>query len=1235
MKNKLLALMALCGATSSTMPLWAAWEDPQLSFVTPDFDAIQKGSREVYYLYHVASGMFMSNSSTACAVADDGQEVTLSYGTDYELASHAVDAADYSDAQSYRLSMMNAPTNGGFHELYLNGDGVLYVDHNKTGHILWDILPQDDGTYRLQVNQDDPTYGASNATYAGALVGVNQSEGKWNTSVNPLIIPGTAGFEGAAFDWKFVEPEVYEVYKAKLALQAQLEAADEQGFSDYADYSALYNSDNATPEALYQAVEDLKTDLVDFGLSHATPDSPVDVTERYVKEPSFANSMDGWEVVQGPGPNYQRKVGDRFQDGAGSLPEGVALENFYECYNGSGNMPNWSITQRLSGLPDGKYRVGAWVLTNRLPTEDEPNTRGLFLSATTLGGQTRTEANHAASESNSGRGYGTWGHYTVDFDVIGGTATIGLVVEGANTNWTAVDDFTLEYMGPGVTADVREVVKNNIAQIERNYTDYVENAKHGAAEDEAYKSILAVAKEAVENAEVENDSLTNLILSLQSSYDAMAATVSQYEALNMQIDNLWAVWEDNEAYVNLDLPEYEEYVTGLVDAYDAGIFDMAELDSIQPRGDKLWKESIMKALADGQTDNVTGILTNPNFDGSNDGWTKTGNGDFKNDGTRITEVWNGGTGAWEVYQELTGLPQGSYKITAQAFYSPSSGNSNSWHENYGMEGDATNDIHGFLFGNDASVALKHVMDCPLPAPLEESTDFEEITWGSESQMGQYIPHGKTSAQLVFEADPNNYLNELTCYVGEDGVLRIGMRVDDAVTWQQSWVVFDNFQVTYLGADDMTGATSALEALIREATTQLNAETLSTTETRNALDQAIEDATAALAGTLTPEVYTEEATALNKAMTAEQEAVAAAAALETKTNMHNDKLLGDGVGSYAEYAGTAAYDELENLVISLFDRIDAGTFASMAEIEELGVALDKTYSKMVSASLDFSVASKDEPMDVTALIVNPEFESQSQNESGEIQTNRSAEGWVGASVDDGQLSKVTGAFNYEIFNDSSEIHQTLYNMPAGYYRVVLNGFYRAGGYVEAALARRDSVGGMPLNAEVYLQSGAQQWTEKMPSIFDDVREFTKYNGDVFLADSLLPDMSDMVYRIIVNDVNGANSAFDAGAYETSLVFHVAEGEEPVLGVRKTGVITNDWLCFDNFRLYYYGDGDANKPDGFEDGIDDVAAEGTATVVSSTWTTLNGMKVAEPKQRGIYIRVDKMSDGTRRAVKVLVR
>lgn len=48
MKNKLLALMALCGATSSTMPLWAAWDDPELDFVNPNLTENVEGGG-VYY----------------------------------------------------------------------------------------------------------------------------------------------------------------------------------------------------------------------------------------------------------------------------------------------------------------------------------------------------------------------------------------------------------------------------------------------------------------------------------------------------------------------------------------------------------------------------------------------------------------------------------------------------------------------------------------------------------------------------------------------------------------------------------------------------------------------------------------------------------------------------------------------------------------------------------------------------------------------------------------------------------------------------------------------------------------------------------------------------------------------------------------------------------------------------------------------------------------------------------
>lgn len=67
----------------------------------------------------------------------------------------------------------------------------------------------------------------------------------------------------------------------------------------------------------------------------------------------------------------------------------------------------------------------------------------------------------------------------------------------------------------------------------------------------------------------------------------------------------------------------------------------------------------------------------------------------------------------------------------------------------------------------------------------------------------------------------------------------------------------------------------------------------------------------------------------------------------------------------------------------------------------------------------------------------------------------------------------------------------------------------------------------------------------------------------------------------------------------------------------------------------GDGDANKPDDFVSSVEEAVADGKATVVASEWYTVNGLRVAEPKQRGIYIRRDKMSDGTAKAVKLMVR
>ena len=1234
MKNSLLAMLALCGATAFTMPSWAQVEDPTLTFADPDLDAIKEGAKEVYYVYHVGTGHFMTSGNglhtwgTDLVVAEQGREVTLTYGKDYELSARDKSDPEYSDAASFRLSMMDAPSNGGFHEIFLRqADLSICVDHNKQGHILWDIMPAGDGLYNIRLNYDDPIYGGitGNPLYTNTLMGVNYTGGAWLNYVSPLIVPGSAGYENAGLEWKFVEPEVYEAYTArKNVLKPQIDAAIAAGYPGVTEYETLYNSADATPEALTEAAEELAAAVLAYSYDSASPENPMDVTSL-MQNPSFVDAngsatTSGWSTWRANNNNnFQAQAG---RPGVAVTTDGSDHPSFFERWTPDGTPHgDYYVQQTLTDIPDGKYALSAYIMSNQ--TADNGGASGLFLYGSSLTGEVTKEADVPSPDGNA---YAA--PYTVEFTVLGGQATVGMRASGYAGNWSYVADFTLKYLGADDSKTLQQVLQQRIDEAQKLYDEELSFPQHSQAGDDKFNALMELCREAVANTELDGDSLMALMDAITLRVDSLRDDIEAYETLQSKTQELSDAW-DNSVYFDQDFLAYEEFLLGLEEVYDSRTFDPAEIDSIQPRADRLWRQCVLEAMATGELTNVTGMLTNPNFDGSNNGWTKTGNGDFKNDGTRVTEVWNGKTGGWEVYQELTGLPQGSYKITAQAFYSPSSTNNNGWHENYGVEGDQTNDIHAFLFANDASKALLHVMTFPQDEKLTD--DMEEITWGGESLAGKFVAHGKASAQAVFEADPNNYLNEVVGYVGEDGVLRIGMRMEDVITWTGSWVVFDNFQVTYLGADDMSGASSALNALIEEATKLLNAESLSTTETRDALNKAIEDATAAAAGDMTPEVYAAQTEALNAAMEAEREAVSEATTLETKVNNENLKFQSIGEGSYVAYEGTEAYDELETIVMDVITTIDnEGIFASREEIKNYNDAINAGCAKMMSALYDFSVASKDAPVEVTNLIYNPSFQLYTMNDDGTATLSLSNDGWT---IEGG--GGATSGLNFEVFDDSTDIHQTLHGLPAGYYRLVFNGFYRAGDITPAALARRDSVGGMPLNAEVYLKSGENQWTETLHSIFDEVYEGPKYDdGDSFISDTLLTDMADMVYRIIVNNVAGARAAFEDGRYESSFSFQVAEGEEPVLGMRKMSKIMHDWTCIDNFRLYYLGAGDENRPDGFEDSIEDVA-EGTATVVSSIWATLNGMKIAEPKQGGIYIRIDKMSDGTTKAVKVLVR
>ena len=1233
MKNRLLALVALCGATSSTLPLWAAdWADPELTFVKPDLDGIKGGQKEVYYIYHVASEKFMSNGAdynTTFIVSNTGQEVTLSYGPDYELITHSKEANDYSAAKSYRLSLMNAPSNGGFHEVFLDPGIKCYVDHNKQGHILWDILPQDDGLYRIRVNADDPLYGinSGNPAYTNTWIGVTpNTDGGWNEIINPLIVPGTSGYEDAEFDWKFVEPEVYEVYAAKKnVLKPQLEAADEAGYTNYAKYKELYESADATVEQIEDAAEELKDAVLQFKYSSASETSPADLTAM-ITNASFSDGSNGWTSWRANNNNNFGVVTKA--QGEIATSDGFDFRTFFERWVATPPTGDYYIEQELTELPDGKYRLGAHIMTQQTAANGGP--KGLFLYAKTVAGESKKEAD---TPSPDGSSYAA--PYTVDFSVIGGTATVGMRSEGSKDGWSAVGYFTLQYMGPAGAMTMRDALNQNITEAEQQYNEEIKFKKHSQAGQKKYEDMIALAKDAAANSAVEDDSLQSIISSLQLRMDSLALDVAAYETLTTKTNDLSVAWEES-VYAEQIFPEYDLYLTDLEEAYSEGTFDPTEVDSIQPRADRIWKACILDALKmgveQGGTDNVTGLLTNPNFTGNTNGWTYQKLGGPNNDGLKygnnVAECYEQ---AFDVYQEVNGLPSGTYEISVQGFYRPA-GNA-TWSAAWGVEGDATNDVLAYVYGNDGMSKLPHVADCLQDENIGE--DCAQLTAGGADLEGKYVCNGKKSAELIM-ADGTSYLAKVKCYVGEDGKLRFGVKMPTAPeSLTAYWTLFDNFQVTYLGADDMTGAKSAMEALIGNAQDMLNKEALTTQEAKDGLNKAIEAATAVV-DNLTPETYKEHSEALNAAVEAGQEAIDAATALETKKDNHADKLGSTGEGSYEDYANTEGYGELDDVVLEIDEKINSdGIFASMEEIDDYNVKLDKAYTKMMSGNVNFSEASKDKPVDATSLIMCPSFQSKKFNtEKNEWEDVRAADGWVNASIEDGPSSKVTSAFNYEMFNDSSEIHQTLYNMPAGYYRVLYNGFYRAGDMVPAALTRRDSTEEV-LNAEVYLEGKESKWTNKLASIFDNVQEYKYDSSDAVLADSLFPDMPELLYHCIVNQVAGAKLAFEDNKYEGDFSFRVEEGEEPVLGVRKIGKITNDWTCFDNFKLLYYGDGDANMPDDFVSSVEEAVADGKATVVSSAWYTINGVRVAEPKQRGIYIRQDKMSDGTTKAVKIMVR
>ena len=146
------------------------------------------------------------------------------------------------------------------------------------------------------------------------------------------------------------------------------------------------------------------------------------------------------------------------------------------------------------------------------------------------------------------------------------------------------------------------------------------------------------------------------------------------------------------------------------------------------------------------------------------GWDNKGSGRFL-----VAEKFN--TTPFDVYQNLTGVKPGLYKVTCDGFY----------------RNGTTNDRKALLYANSFETPLVNIRSAGITAQDNDkgfTTDND----------GYYVPNMRDQAAKAFYN--GYYNNELYFVVGEDGNLRIGVKKTPGAA--SDWACFDNFQLTYYG-----------------------------------------------------------------------------------------------------------------------------------------------------------------------------------------------------------------------------------------------------------------------------------------------------------------------------------------------------------------------------------------------------------------------------------------------------
>lgn len=604
----------------------------------------------------------------------------------------------------------------------------------------------------------------------------------------------------------------------------------------------------------------------------ASVSSPTDVTYA-ITNPGFEyRDLTGWSREQNPSDDEGRGSFWYMNNTALSGKAGIG---WVESYKGGGIPNGRTIYQDLTGLDNGLYEVTVYGHLQQGSGSD-----GFYLYA---------NSDKVAIGS-------TDKDYSVRTTVTDGNLRIKLGTESCNGNWAAFDKVRLQFYG-----DPLEAYKVLLADAVSNAGTLKNSAVLSDAQKAAWQAIID-ANDNDDNAFTEESEFNTAIENIGNANTLFQSLVAPYASFNA-LKTAANIIADVE-YIEKSSGSHTTY-TDAVSAQTSAADNATTVSAVNTAYSTL-KSAIKTYISSAEPKNegeyfdITCLIENPSFEANNaTGWS----GDTPGfESYANAEFFNKN---FDFYQDLSGLPQGSYQLSVQAFCRPGDNGSTSAGAYYDYY-HGTNNITAELYLNNGTTTQASKVG-NIYAYKDNTTGAKVV--GNDfhceiSPDNYWVPNNMKGAGLYFE--DGAYTTEVAALVDASGTLKIGFRENSKKTNQ--WVIFDNFKLYYYGSSKMRYYQQYLPQLRAEVSEDLS-NALYTNVLTSSEDEALDAALEADPAEETEEAYKDVIDALldaqttfRAAATAYDAMVAAKASSLTKITAN----IGTGVFQYNEATNNSLY-----------------------------------------------------------------------------------------------------------------------------------------------------------------------------------------------------------------------------------------------------------------------------------------------------------------------------------------